>query len=124
MHHPKLEALVRERERFPIEAYEFIRDVFSHAGADQELTARQLLEAISELARQEFGHLAATVFRQWGVRSAREVGEIVADLMQVGLIEAGAGDAPHDFHDAFDLETALAASQVIDIPPDDEMGLR
>jgi uncharacterized repeat protein (TIGR04138 family) len=121
LHHPRLEELVRRRQRFPIEAYEFVRDAFAHAGPDEDLSALQLLEAISGLARRELGLLAPTVFRLWGVRSTDDIGEIVFDLIDARLIEAASDDCREGFQAAFDLEQALAAGQSIDIPPE-EMG--
>jgi uncharacterized repeat protein (TIGR04138 family) len=119
LHHPRLEELVRRKERFPIEAYEFVREAFADAGPDADLSPRQLLEAISGLARREFGLLAPMVFRQWGVRSCDDVGEIVSDLIDARLIEPADDDGSEGFRCAFDLESALAASQPIDIPPEE-----
>lgn len=127
MHHPRLEELVRQRQRYPIEAYEMVREAIAHAnavngaGADGDVSGAQLLEALRDLARSEFGQLAACVFHLWGVHRTDDVGEIVFDLAGLGLIDMAPHDAREQFASAFDLAGALSASLPIDIPSDDEM---
>ncbi len=122
MHHPRLEELVRRRQRFPIEAYEFVKDAIAHAnaakgaGEDGDVTGTQLLGAVRDLARREFGLMAATVFRLWGVNRTDDVGEIVFDLADARLIDMAAHDAREEFAGAFDLDGALGAAVTIDIP--------
>jgi uncharacterized repeat protein (TIGR04138 family) len=118
MHHPKLEELVRGDPRYPIEAYEFIRDAILHAlrpSGTSNFSAGQLLRSIPELARREFGMLAPTVFRAWNLRRTADVGEVVGKLVAAGLMTAGPEDTRDDFGDA-DLIAALADEYRIDWP--------
>lgn len=121
MHHPKLEELVRRDPRFPLEAYEFVREAVMHAmrgRGDADLSARQLLAAVPELARREFGMMARTVFRLWGVNSTEDLGEIVANLVSAGLMSAGPNDCRDEFRAAYDLDAALSGEFSIDWPPE------
>jgi uncharacterized repeat protein (TIGR04138 family) len=118
MHHPKLEQLVQRDPRYPIEAYEFIRDAILHAmrpGGTGHFSAGQLLRSIPELARREFGMLAPTVFRSWNLRRTADVGAVVGNLVAAELMEAGPDDARDDFGDA-DLIAALTDEYRIDWP--------
>ncbi|MGL4554761.1 MAG: Minf_1886 family protein [Gemmataceae bacterium] len=118
MHHPKLEELVRRDPRYPIEAYDFVRDAILHVlrpAAGGAFSAGQLLRSIPELARREFGMLAPTVFRAWNVRRTADVGRVVANLVAAGLMTAGADEAGDDFGDA-DLAPALGDEYRIDWP--------
>jgi len=122
-YHPKLEQVVRQDARYPIEAYAFVGDAIllaQRAAADPEahFHARQLLERLVDLARREFGPLAVMVFRAWNLRSPHDVGQIVANLLAVGLLLADPEDRLADFEEPFDLEAALSAGQEIHWPRD------
>ncbi|MBY0232814.1 MAG: hypothetical protein K2W96_26325 [Gemmataceae bacterium] len=118
MHHPRLEDLVRRRQAYPIEAYEFVREALGSAGTGDP-GPRQLLEAACELARREFGAMALAVFRAWGVRRTDDFGEIVSHLAEARLLESVSDADLAAFREAFPLEPALGAGVVIEFPPED-----
>jgi uncharacterized repeat protein (TIGR04138 family) len=121
MHHPKLEELVRRDPRYPLEAYEFVFAALTHtqyllgrnpptdlAREDEyHVTGPQLLWGIRDLALREFGLLARTVFRLWGVNRTDDFGEIVFNLVEAGLMSKTAKDDRLDFKDVYDLDKAL-----------------
>ena len=91
----KLMDLVRDDRRYAYEAYEFVFLALEHTQkmlgreldenadpteARHHVSGRQLLEGIREFALQEFGLMAAVVFRMWGVRKTDDFGEIVFNL--------------------------------------------
>src|SRR5688572_3230630 len=52
---------------------------------DQErrhLSGQELLRGVVALARTEFGLMAETVFGEWGLRSAADIGELVFQLVE------------------------------------------
>jgi uncharacterized repeat protein (TIGR04138 family) len=51
--------------------------------------------------------MAPVVFKQWGVRTTDDVGEIVFKLIGIKLLSKSDRDDPDDFHDLFDLNQAL-----------------
>ena len=82
-----LHQLVARDERYPIEAYFFVRDALSYASDSLELnnqfhqeselydspqehhlTGQQLCEAIREYALNQFGYMARIVLKNWGNR--------------------------------------------------------
>lgn len=107
--------------RYPAEAFEFVIEALRHAQAmfgkrvpatgtpeeEHHVTGRELLEGLCDLARQEFGLMAPTVFTIWNVRRTDDVGEIVYRLIDAGILSAHEGDRRDDFHDVFDLEKVL-----------------
>src|SRR5262245_46762732 len=79
MFQAKLDELTQQDPRYAYEAYEFVFAALAHTqellglspradGDAEDVTARELLVAIRDLAVREFGLLAPTVFRHWGVR--------------------------------------------------------
>ena len=52
--------------------------------------------------------MAPVVFRQWGIRTTDDFGEIVFNLIKAERLSKSDRDDPDDFHDLFDLDKALA----------------
>ena len=122
MHHHKLEELVRRDARYAYEAYEFVFLALEHTqkllgrvpppdepgGAEERhVSGPQLLEGVRDFALQEFGLMARTVFRQWGVNATADFGEIVFNLIEAGLMSKTDRDSRDDFRDIYDLDQAL-----------------
>ena len=76
--------------------------------ARRHLSGRELLEGIVGLARDEFGFLAPTVFREWGVHRGEDVGRIVFQLVDCHQLSARPEDSAEDFR-GFDLLGQLGA---------------
>jgi uncharacterized repeat protein (TIGR04138 family) len=128
MHHPKLDELVRRDPRYATEAYEFVFLALGHtqkmlgrlppaAGADQEHHVRgpELLAGVRDLALQEFGLMARTVFHMWGINATADFGEIVFNLIEAGLMSKTDEDDRLDFHDVYDLDEALVQGYRIEV---------
>ncbi len=105
-----VDALRASRRRYAREAYGFIvtalgatvQDLPESRRADaaaRHLSGRELLGGVIRLARKEFGPMAPTVFREWGVVSSEDVGEIVFELVRCGQLSARPEDTPADFRD-------------------------
>jgi len=136
MHLPKLEDVVRRDPRYTYEAYEFTFAALAHTqkmlgkvpppepevpsqkpqlpGKDVEgsepsyhASGRQLLEGAVALALEQFGLMARTVFRMWGINRTDDFGEIVFNLVEAGLMSKTNEDNRVDFHNVFDLDDAL-----------------
>jgi uncharacterized repeat protein (TIGR04138 family) len=134
MHHPILDELVRRDPRYAYEAYQFVYDALTHtqkmlgrvqpaagqAGPEHHVGGQQLLEGIRDLALREFGLLARTVFRMWGIHRTDDFGEIVFNLVDAKLMSKTAEDSRRDFHEVYDLDQALVREYRIELPPDEE----
>jgi uncharacterized repeat protein (TIGR04138 family) len=121
MHYPQIAELVRRDPRFAYEAYEFLFAALdftqkrlgrlpgqeTSATAEHHVTGPELLDGVRELALREFGLMARTVFRQWGINRTADVGEIVFNLIEAKLMSQTDRDRRSDFHDVYDLDQAL-----------------
>jgi len=74
----------------------------------RHLSGRELLAAVVRLGRREFGPLAPTVFREWGVAGNEDVGRIVFQLVRCGQLSARPEDSLEDFQGGADLLGELA----------------
>ena len=127
MHHAGIAELVRRDPRYAYEAYEFVFDALTHTqkllgreppeeaenafAAELEpqyhVTGPELLEGIRALALREFGLMARTVFRLWGIARTDDFGEIIFNLVESGLMSKTDEDSRADFHNVYDLDKAL-----------------
>ncbi len=122
--HPIIELLKRD-PRYKLEAYQFVRDALAYAqrdlgmGAplsereqaepppDAHLTGQQLCEAIRQLALEQFGLMSRVVLRSWGITATGDFGEIVYNLIEIGLMKKSESDRREDFDHVFDFEEAF-----------------
>lgn len=118
---PKILELIRADPRYAYEAYEFVCEAVSftqdrlgrgaadddEAEAEHHVSGGELLRGACDLAVREFGMMAPVVFKQWGVRTTDDFGEMVFRLIRVERLSKSDRDDPDDFHDLFDLDKAL-----------------
>jgi uncharacterized repeat protein (TIGR04138 family) len=122
--HPGLAEVVRQDPRYAYEAYEFVFYALHHtqkllgreAPPDQDGREPQpggephLLHGIRDLALREFGRMARTVFRLWGIDRTDDFGEIVFNLIEGGMMSKTSEDDRNDFRNVYDLDRALVQS--------------
>src|ERR1700733_12140417 len=135
MHHPKLDELARRDPRYACEAYEFVFAALTHTQKmlgrnpsaaesgkeeDYHVSGQQLLLGVRDLALREFGLMARTVFRMWGVNRTDDFGEIVFNLIEGGLMSKTERDSRADFHDLFNLDEALVRDYRIEVEKEAE----
>jgi uncharacterized repeat protein (TIGR04138 family) len=82
----------------------------------RHLSGQELLGGAVSLARREFGLMAPTVFREWGILSSADVGAIVFHLVEAGQLSARAEDRPEDFAQGPDLLRSLSEGLELDTP--------
>ncbi|MBX3426312.1 MAG: hypothetical protein KF688_11585 [Pirellulales bacterium] len=126
--HPIVELLRRDK-RYRRGAYQFVFDALSFAQdklgmgvpvpgmededddeAQRHVTGQQLCEAMRIYAHQEYGYLAKQVLNHWGIRTTGDFGEIVFNLIEVGLMRKTAEDRREDFDDVFDFDEGFQRS--------------
>jgi hypothetical protein len=56
---------------------------------------------------QEFGPLAKTVLNEWGIENCAQVGDIVFQLVQYGVLGKSETDRPEDFQEIWTFTEAF-----------------
>ena len=64
----------------------------------RHLSAREVLDGIVKSLPKEFGAVAFLVLEQWKIANASDIGEIVFDLIELGILSASAEDRRSDFN--------------------------
>ena len=89
---------------FVLAALEFCQRRRTERG---HISGEELAWACRDLALEQFGLTAKTVFNHWGIRSSDDIGKIVFVLIEVGLLMPHEEDRIEDFHAVFDLGDAF-----------------
>ena len=87
-------------------AYAFVltalEEIVERLPQRRHVTGRELAEGCRHLALRLYGPVARTVLEHWNVRSTGDIGEIVFNLLEVGVLSKDDRDSRHDFEDVFD----------------------
>lgn len=104
---PDIEALAKAAGGYAPEAIAFIGESLRHAARlfgkesaesdNRHLTAPELVEGMLDLATVRFGLMAELVLREWGLKSAEDVGRITFALIEVGVFSKQPTDRIEDF---------------------------
>jgi len=134
-----LAQLLRDDDRYQRAAYLFVFDALNYAhtvlgmGAapegtadegtspetatsERHLTGQELCEAIRLYALDQYGYMAKCVLNSYGVRTTGDFGEIVFNLIRVGLMRKTDDDRREDFDNVFDFDAGLEQSFQITPP--------
>jgi uncharacterized repeat protein (TIGR04138 family) len=82
-------------------------------GPEYHVSGRELLIGIRDLALREFGLMARTVLRLWGVNRTDDFGEMIFNLIDAGRLSKTDSDRKSDFHAVYDLDRALTEGYAI-----------
>ncbi len=113
----KLESLVskmhfeRPESLYALEGYWFVLQavefVIAALPKRRHITAQELLRGSFQFAVQEYGPMAYSVWKYWGILAAKDFGNIVFDLVNAELLAKQPDDNLRDFDLDWNLETCL-----------------
>ena len=112
-----LDVIVAGDPRYPRGAYHFLREALDFTikvrkkAREQasHVTGQQLLEGMRQYALKQFGPMVPTVFEHWRLRRCEDFGEMVFNLVRVGVFGKTEQDSMEDFKGAFTFHDAFVA---------------
>jgi uncharacterized repeat protein (TIGR04138 family) len=102
--------------RFHRDAYFFVREALDHTqkaivkdnrGRIRHVSGQELLGGIREFALAQFGPMAMMVLEEWGVHACRDFGDIVFNMVEIGLLAKTEKDSRADFEEGYDFYDAF-----------------
>jgi uncharacterized repeat protein (TIGR04138 family) len=106
-----LNALLGRDRRYSRDAYVFVSEALGYtvrrSGRAGHVTGRELCEGFRDHALEQFGRLARLVLESWGVRSSEDIGDIVFNMVRIGLLRKTDEDRREDFVGVLDFEEAF-----------------
>ena len=111
-----LALILAKDPRYESEAYLFVKDALDYTqklvikptrDEVRHVSGQELLEGIRAFALTQFGPMAPTVFEEWGIRRCEDFGEIVFNMVEIGLLGKTEKDSRADFQNAYDFDAAF-----------------
>jgi uncharacterized repeat protein (TIGR04138 family) len=112
-----VEKIVTHDLRYHSDAYLFLREVMDLTVKRQkkrrkelrpmQVSVTELLESFRLLALKEFGPMALTLLQYWGVKNSADIGQIVFNLIDAGVVGKTEDDTLAAFSKGFDFEQAF-----------------
>ena len=111
-----LEIIIAEDPRYDNEAYIFLRDALdftikqlkkSKEDVSRHVTPPQLLDGVRQFAIKEFGPMVPTVFLYWGIKNCGDIGEMVFNLIRIGIFGKTETDTIEQFQNHYNFEEAF-----------------
>ncbi len=110
-----IEQIAEDDGRFDVKALKFvfeglgttirqIRELEEEQEGPRHIAGDELASGIADLALERWGRLARLVLNQWGVKTTRDIGEIVYLMIANQWMTAQESDTIEDFDDVFDFE--------------------
>ena len=110
-----VEHLTAHDSRYHRDAYYFVRDALEHAvklrkrqlGKAGHVTGQQIAEGARQVAVKQYGPMAATVLSYWGIGKTEDFGEIVWNMIDLGVWTKTEEDSRKDFEGVFSFQEAF-----------------
>ncbi|MBW3661284.1 MAG: hypothetical protein KY397_06580 [Gemmatimonadetes bacterium] len=100
------ERLIGLDGRYSERAYAFVlvalEEVVERLPERRHVSGGELVDGCRSLAMRLWGPMAKTVLEHWNIRRTRDFGEIVFNLLDVGVLSKDEADSVNDFDDLFD----------------------
>lgn len=109
---------IREDDpRYARGAYYFLRQALDYSlkelhkrgelDRSNHLSGQQLLQGIRLYAIDQYGPMARTVLEHWGIKSCRDFGNIVFNLVECRVLGKTDQDSPEDFNTGYNFKEAF-----------------
>jgi uncharacterized repeat protein (TIGR04138 family) len=124
-----LEQIQAKDSRYARDAYLFVREALDHTQknvikaaresrsahdtrkpeelAVRHVTGQELLDGIRIYALEQFGPMVPTVFEEWGLHQCSDFGEIVFNMVEIGLLAKTEKDSREDFKNGYSFDDAF-----------------
>jgi uncharacterized repeat protein (TIGR04138 family) len=111
-----VDSILAKDTRFSRDAYTFVREALDFTqksvgkevrGTIRHVSGQELLDGIRKFALEQFGPMVVTVFEEWGVNNCRDFGEIVFNMVEIGLLAKTDKDTRGDFQSGYDFTDAF-----------------
>ncbi len=108
--------ILKDDPRYPRKAYEILSDIFPLALQRQretddsdanQVSGKTLANTFREYFINRYGAFASDVLDACNIHATDDIGEMVFNLVKVGVFGTNKGDSKADFHNLFDFDEAF-----------------
>lgn len=101
---------VKYPEKAYLFAFKILKDLAKNNKNQQKsenIKAANLLITFRNYALNEFGPMTASVLQEWNICSCRDLGNVIFDLVNAGVLEKDETDRIEDFEEIYDFNEAF-----------------
>lgn len=111
-----LALILAKDPRYQRDAYLFVKDALDYTqklvvkenkGELRHVTGQELLGGIRDYALTQFGPMTQMVFEEWGIKRCEDFGEIVFNMVEIGLLGKTEKDSREDFANGYNFDDAF-----------------
>ena len=92
---------------FVMQGLHFTQKRFKRQG---HVRGKELAEGIRDLAIEQFGPMAKTVFTHWGVGRTEDLGNIVFNMIDKKVFSKNGEDSLQDYRNVYDFERVFSSA--------------
>ena len=109
----------RNDTRYKLEAYLFIMNglefYLTMLGEKRHVTGQELSKGLLLFAHKQFGPLARSVLKHWGINTTDDLGNIVYNLISIQVMSRQPEDSIEDFYHVVDLDAFFASQDDFEV---------
>jgi uncharacterized repeat protein (TIGR04138 family) len=107
-----LEEISQQDGRYDPKAVRFVYEGLGYTARKltaepSHVTGQTLCEGLKQLAIEKWGRLALLVLNSWGIKTTKDLGEIVYLMIRHKWMRAQTTDSIDDFNDIYDFKTVF-----------------
>ena len=111
-----VENILATDARYQRDAYTFVREALDftqkliskeNRGTVRHVTGQELLDGIRQYSLTQFGPMTMTVLEEWGIHTSKDFGDIVFNMVEIGLLAKTEKDTRDDFQTGYDFTAAF-----------------
>jgi uncharacterized repeat protein (TIGR04138 family) len=103
--------LAQRDDRYRLEGYNFVLNglefYLMKIGEKRHVSGQELARGLMQFALRQFGALTIEVLNHWGIRKSDDFGNIVYNLIAIGLMSKQPQDRLDDFFNVYAFEDVL-----------------
>lgn len=103
---PKFDEILSKDSRYKLEAYFFVLAALEYTRKmtkkPKHVTGQELLEGIRKLGLEQYGIMTKTVFESWDVKTTKDFGQIVFNMVNAEVLSKTEEDKIEDFDNVYD----------------------
>ncbi len=118
--------LCQKQNGYDTEAYNFVCESLDYTlkhivrpidDINQHVTAHELLDGCRLYAIEQFGCLAKTVLNNWKIKTTKDIGDIVFQLVEYDLLGKQEEDRIEEFNNFYDFNAVFDLKPVVSYYP-------
>lgn len=124
----KFDRLLKNHKEYDEKAYDFIYDALDYTlknigkikVKNQHVSVEELSQGFRLHAIDQFGCLAKTVLNEWGIKTTRDIGNIVFNLIDYNLMGMEPFDTKEQFNDLYNFKEVFNLKPIVSYLPKED----